>query len=122
MRDPTPEPWTLGPVVVTGMGDNGHGPRHGGRLAPDRDVGRGASPLLEAPRRKEYAMDHESRMYELEFPAPQLSSDDGEYRIALHARELSFTHPTRGEVISIVAPVPADWPESSRAWSGPPSG
>jgi 23S rRNA pseudouridine1911/1915/1917 synthase len=51
-----------------------------------------------------------------------LRADDGEYRIALHAREISFTHPTRGEVISIVAPVPADWPESSRAWSGPPSG
>jgi 23S rRNA pseudouridine1911/1915/1917 synthase len=49
-----------------------------------------------------------------------LRADDGEYRIALHARELSFRHPTRGEVISIVAPVPEDWPESSRAWSGPP--
>lgn len=38
---------------------------------------------------------------------------DGERRIALHARELEFKHPTRGEVISVVAPVQADWPESS---------
>jgi 23S rRNA pseudouridine1911/1915/1917 synthase len=50
-----------------------------------------------------------------------LRADDGDYRIALHARELSFRHPTKGEVISVVAPVPGDWPESSRAWSGPPS-
>jgi 23S rRNA pseudouridine1911/1915/1917 synthase len=50
-----------------------------------------------------------------------LRAEDGEYRIALHARELSFTHPTRGEGISILAPVPADWPESSRSWSESPS-
>jgi len=38
---------------------------------------------------------------------------DGHRRIALHARELEFKHPTREEVISVVAPVQADWPESS---------
>jgi 23S rRNA pseudouridine1911/1915/1917 synthase len=42
-----------------------------------------------------------------------LKAEDGHRRIALHARELAFRHPTRGEVISVVAPVPADWPESS---------
>jgi 23S rRNA pseudouridine1911/1915/1917 synthase len=45
-----------------------------------------------------------------------LHAEDGHRRIALHARELTFTHPTRGEVISVVAPVQADWPESSRGW------
>ncbi len=48
--------------------------------------------------------------------ATVLEADDGHRRIALHARELSFTHPTREEVISIVAPVPADWPESAPGW------
>lgn len=38
---------------------------------------------------------------------------DGGRRVALHARELEFTHPTRREVISVVAPVQADWPETS---------
>lgn len=38
---------------------------------------------------------------------------DGERRIALHARELEFTHPTRKEAISVVAPVQGDWPETS---------
>lgn len=38
---------------------------------------------------------------------------DGDRRVALHARELAFTHPTRGEVISVEAPVPGDWPETS---------
>jgi 23S rRNA pseudouridine1911/1915/1917 synthase len=41
---------------------------------------------------------------------------DGGHRIALHARKLSFTHPIRREVISVLAPVPADWPESLREW------
>ncbi len=45
-----------------------------------------------------------------------LEAVDGHRRIALHARELVFTHPTRVEVISIVAPVPADWPESVPGW------
>ncbi|MBV8487983.1 MAG: RluA family pseudouridine synthase [Planctomycetaceae bacterium] len=40
-----------------------------------------------------------------------LAAGDGHRRIALHARELRFRHPTRGEVISVVAPAPADWPE-----------
>jgi 23S rRNA pseudouridine1911/1915/1917 synthase len=35
---------------------------------------------------------------------------DGGLRIALHAQRLTFTHPTRPEAISVVAPVPADWP------------
>jgi 23S rRNA pseudouridine1911/1915/1917 synthase len=34
-------------------------------------------------------------------------------RIALHARQVTFSHPTRREPITIVAPVPADWPEPS---------
>jgi 23S rRNA pseudouridine1911/1915/1917 synthase len=36
---------------------------------------------------------------------------DGHFRIALHARQLTFMHPTRREAISVDAPVPADWPE-----------
>jgi 23S rRNA pseudouridine1911/1915/1917 synthase len=44
-----------------------------------------------------------------------LRAADGGSRIALHAREMAFTHPTRQEVISIVAPVPADWPGG---WTG----
>ncbi len=40
-----------------------------------------------------------------------LDSQDGGHRIALHARELTFQHPTRDEMITILAPVPADWPE-----------
>ena len=36
--------------------------------------------------------------------------------------ELTFTHPTRAEVITVVAPVPADWPESSPGWWEPPHG
>jgi 23S rRNA pseudouridine1911/1915/1917 synthase len=39
---------------------------------------------------------------------------DGQPRVALHARQLSFTHPTRPEVIEVVAPVPADWPAIAR--------
>jgi 23S rRNA pseudouridine1911/1915/1917 synthase len=39
-----------------------------------------------------------------------LNAGDGGRRIALHARELSFNHPTRAEVISVVAPLPPDWP------------
>jgi 23S rRNA pseudouridine1911/1915/1917 synthase len=47
-----------------------------------------------------------------------LAAGDGHRRIALHARELCFRHPTRGEVISVVAPAPADWPESAiRSWA-----
>ena len=39
---------------------------------------------------------------------------DGKPRVALHAHRLAFTHPTRPEVIEVVAPVPADWPASGR--------
>lgn len=38
---------------------------------------------------------------------------DGGRRIALHARELTFIHPTRGAAIVVEAPVPGDWPELS---------
>ncbi len=36
---------------------------------------------------------------------------DGRPRIALHARELRFKHPTRPEVLTILAPKPGDWPD-----------
>ena len=35
---------------------------------------------------------------------------DGKPRVALHASELTFKHPTRDEMIRVVAPVPGDWP------------
>jgi 23S rRNA pseudouridine1911/1915/1917 synthase len=47
-----------------------------------------------------------------------LAALDGGRRIALHARKLVFIHPTRGEAISVEAPVQADWPESSPGWTG----
>jgi 23S rRNA pseudouridine1911/1915/1917 synthase len=37
---------------------------------------------------------------------------DGLPRIALHARELRFKHPTRPEHLAIVAAIPGDWPSS----------
>lgn len=40
----------------------------------------------------------------------RLKALDGGARIALHARSLTFNHPTRGEAISLESPVPADWP------------
>jgi 23S rRNA pseudouridine1911/1915/1917 synthase len=51
-----------------------------------------------------------------------LEAGDGHRRIALHARRLAFRHPTRQEVISVEAPVPADWPESAPGWWGRSSG
>lgn len=42
-----------------------------------------------------------------------LRASDGGLRVALHARSLTFTHPTRPEAISVVAPVPPDWPASA---------
>ena len=49
-----------------------------------------------------------------------VAAGDGHRRIALHARELCFRHPTRGEVISVVAPAPADWPEfATPLWERP---
>jgi 23S rRNA pseudouridine1911/1915/1917 synthase len=43
----------------------------------------------------------------------RLHGADGHFRIALHARQLTFMHPTRRELISVDAPVPADWPALS---------
>jgi 23S rRNA pseudouridine1911/1915/1917 synthase len=43
-----------------------------------------------------------------------LIGPDGHPRVALHAREVRFRHPTRPEVISLTAPLPADWPSSAR--------
>ncbi len=43
-----------------------------------------------------------------------LKAEDGGYRIALHARQLTFTHPTLRAAISVEAPVPADWPKLSQ--------
>lgn len=49
-----------------------------------------------------------------------LTALDGQPRVALHAARLTFSHPTRREVISVDAPVPADWPASrSRVTEGP---
>lgn len=39
---------------------------------------------------------------------------DGKPRVALHARSLRFSHPTRPEAIEVTSSVPADWP-----WRGP---
>jgi 23S rRNA pseudouridine1911/1915/1917 synthase len=44
----------------------------------------------------------------------RLRALDGQPRVALHAQRLVFTHPTRPEVIEVVAPVPADWPAADR--------
>jgi 23S rRNA pseudouridine1911/1915/1917 synthase len=40
----------------------------------------------------------------------RLMALDGQPRIALHALELRFKHPTRPELLAIEAPLPADWP------------
>jgi 23S rRNA pseudouridine1911/1915/1917 synthase len=39
-----------------------------------------------------------------------LRAVDGKPRVALHARRLTFKHPTRPGAISVTAPAPADWP------------
>lgn len=39
-----------------------------------------------------------------------LLARDGHPRVALHAFELTFRHPTRPESLTITAPMPADWP------------
>jgi 23S rRNA pseudouridine1911/1915/1917 synthase len=39
---------------------------------------------------------------------------DGRPRVALHALELTFRHPTLREELSVTAPVPADWPARKR--------
>jgi 23S rRNA pseudouridine1911/1915/1917 synthase len=41
----------------------------------------------------------------------RLIAQDGQPRIALHARRLRFKHPTRPEHLTIEASIPADWPE-----------
>jgi 23S rRNA pseudouridine1911/1915/1917 synthase len=46
----------------------------------------------------------------------RLKALDGGFRIALHARELTFTHPTRRVAISVEAPLPGDWPELLTGW------
>jgi 23S rRNA pseudouridine1911/1915/1917 synthase len=40
----------------------------------------------------------------------RLEALDGGGRIALHARSLTVTHPTRGEAVALSAGAPADWP------------
>src|SRR4051812_30149617 len=44
---------------------------------------------------------------------------DGQPRIALHAREVRFKHPTRPEHLTIAAPLPADWPGIGGGTIGP---
>ena len=39
-----------------------------------------------------------------------LLARDGRPRVALHAFELTFRHPTRPETITVSAPMPTDWP------------
>ncbi len=39
-----------------------------------------------------------------------LLAEDGVGRVALHARSLTFRHPTTKVSLSLLAPVPADWP------------
>jgi 23S rRNA pseudouridine1911/1915/1917 synthase len=39
-------------------------------------------------------------------------ASDGGSRILLHAREIRFIHPTSRESISVVAPLPRDWPSA----------
>jgi 23S rRNA pseudouridine1911/1915/1917 synthase len=48
----------------------------------------------------------------------RIAAADGGRRIALHARSLTFSHPTREEVIEVEAPVPSDWPEPSQSPQG----
>jgi 23S rRNA pseudouridine1911/1915/1917 synthase len=52
----------------------------------------------------------------------RLRAADGHARIALHARRLTFKHPTRSEAISVDAPVPPDWLELSTQWPEEGSG
>src|SRR5262249_19413271 len=47
-----------------------------------------------------------------------LRASEGGRRIALHARSLTFSHPTRRERLSVEAPAPADWPSrTTRGWA-----
>lgn len=47
--------------------------------------------------------------------ASELTALDGRPRIALHARQLGFNHPTTRQWLEPTAPVPADWPAG---WPG----
>lgn len=47
----------------------------------------------------------------------KLTALDGRPRIALHARELRFKHPTRPDFLAIEASLPADWPGAGRSGS-----
>lgn len=49
--------------------------------------------------------------------ATTLRALDGKPRVALHARRLTFKHPTLLEARTAIAPVPADWPWRSREGS-----
>ncbi len=39
-----------------------------------------------------------------------VTARDGGHRIALHARSLTFIHPSRKEAMTVISPEPADWP------------
>lgn len=43
--------------------------------------------------------------------SPDLSPDHRAEPIALHARELTFSHPVRYDTVVVRAPVPSDWRE-----------
>ena len=45
-----------------------------------------------------------------------LRAEDGRHRIALHARSLTFEHPTRAETLTVTALRPRDWPTLSANW------
>jgi 23S rRNA pseudouridine1911/1915/1917 synthase len=49
----------------------------------------------------------------------RLNARDGRTRIALHARQITFQHPTRPEAFTVTAPVSDDWPESLPRWPEP---
>src|SRR5262249_30546866 len=54
--------------------------------------------------------------------ASTLLAEDGRPRVALHALQLTFIHPTRSEAIVVAAPAPADFPWRSSEAPGAPSG
>ncbi len=56
------------------------------------------------------------RGYQVWIEGAAEGSSTGGCASRLHARQITFTHPTRREAVTIVAPVPADWPESSPGW------
>ena len=44
---------------------------------------------------------------DLKYGAPRSNPDGG---ICLHSRHISFTHPVKGDLLEICAPLPASWP------------